>query len=199
VHTELAEHLYASSIEGGYDLVGVYSLPDNTLRAHAIGPVLERLVPDAATKIIPVWLECIHMPAPTPARCYAFGQTLRAAIDAWAGNERVGVVASGGLSHVTGGYPYRDAPGVVYGSISADYDRAHVIEPLLGGHGVSLASLTTNDLLAEGLIELRSWIATAGMVGTAPATMLVYEPFFRGLMGMGVAYWDLEAASVTTV
>ena len=32
-----------------------------------------------------------------------------------------------------------------------------------------------------------------GAVDKAPAKVLAYEAFYRGIMGMGVAYWDVEA------
>lgn len=192
VHAELAEHLYMETVESGFDVVGISSFPDNLLKSHAIGPVLQRIDPDREIKTVPIWIEGIHLPAPSPQRCYAFGEALRAAIESWPGDERIAVIASGGLSHFTGGYPYKHAPGVTYGNIEAEYDRRIVIEALREGQGESFNSLTTRDLLDNGLIELRSWIAVAGMVGEVETREIVYEPFFRGIMGMGVAYWDVE-------
>ncbi len=195
VHTDLGEHLYMSTVDAGFDTVGIHSLPDGILKSHAIGPVLERVDPNSEIRVIPLWIEGIHVPAPTPERCYRFGQALATAIESWPGDERVGVIASGGLSHFTAGYPYKHAPGVTYGDIAVEYDRSRVIDMLRKGRGEELASLTTRDLLDNGLIELRSWIAVAGMIRSAKTKNLVYEPFFRGIMGMGVAYWDLEKQS----
>jgi hypothetical protein len=33
-----------------------------------------------------------------------------------------------------------------------------------------------------------------GALGDRPASELVYEPFYRANMAMGVAYWELEAS-----
>ena len=60
------------------------------------------------------------------------------------------------------------------------------------GRGGSLAQLTSDDLLEHGNVELRSWITVLGAVGDTRPEMLCYEPFYSALMGMGVAYWDLE-------
>jgi len=193
-HHELAEHIYVGTVDDGFDVVGIHTMPDGILRSHATGPILERVDPGSNIKIVPVWIEGIHMPAPSPARCYAFGQSIARAIESWPGNERIGVIASGGLSHFTAGYPYKHAPGVIYGDIAREYDLNTVIETLKRGEGESFASLTNRDLLDNGLIELRSWIAVAAMVGAVKTKDIVYEPFFRGIMGMGVAYWDIEGA-----
>jgi hypothetical protein len=62
------------------------------------------------------------------------------------------------------------------------------------GEGEALAaSLSSSDLLAHGDIELRSWLTVLGMMGKAKAEILAYEPFYRAIMGMGVAYWQIES------
>lgn len=63
------------------------------------------------------------------------------------------------------------------------------------GHGAELAKLTSADLLANGDVELRSWISLLGAVGNTPAEVLAYEPIYRGIMGMGVAYWEMQGGS----
>ena len=47
------------------------------------------------------------------------------------------------------------------------------------------------DLIQNGEIELRQWITLMGIVGSAKPEFLVYEPFYRGVLGMAVGYWDL--------
>ena len=39
---------------------------------------------------------------------------------------------------------------------------------------------------------MRSWITLVGAVGETPAKVLAYEPFYSGVMAMGVAYWEME-------
>ncbi len=60
------------------------------------------------------------------------------------------------------------------------------------GDGEKLTQLTSQDLLDNGGIEMRSWITLVGAVGEVPAKVLAYEPFYSAIMGIGVAYWELE-------
>jgi protocatechuate 4,5-dioxygenase, beta chain len=56
--------------------------------------------PDAwPCKIVPIWVNTIQYPVPTPQRCWELGQVLRKAIDAWGGDERIAILGTGGLSH----------------------------------------------------------------------------------------------------
>jgi len=66
-----------------------------------------------------------------------------------------------------------------------------VVDAIQKGRGLDLAHyLTSNDLLAHGAVELRSWLTLLGVVGPLTPRWVVYEPFYRGLMGMGVAVWE---------
>ena len=62
-----------------------------------------------------------------------------------------------------------------------------------------MQELSSADLLANGGIELRSWCIVLGALGDRKPNDLVYEPFFRGVMGMAVGYWELEAANQVSV
>ena len=49
---------------------------------------------------VPIFLNTYFPPnQPRPKRCYEFGQAMRKAVEAFPGEERIGVLASGGLSH----------------------------------------------------------------------------------------------------
>ena len=50
-------------------------------------------------KIIPIWVNTIQFPIPTPQRCWELGKVLREAIESWPGDERVVIMGTGGLSH----------------------------------------------------------------------------------------------------
>src|SRR5262249_61082176 len=55
---------------------------------------------DNPVPVVPIFLNTYYPPnQPRPARCYAFGQAVRRAVEGFAGDLRVGVLASGGLSH----------------------------------------------------------------------------------------------------
>src|SRR5882762_1427124 len=104
-------------------------------------------------------------PQPTPARCYAWGQALRAILDARP--ERVALMASGGLSH----FPGTDQ----YGSPDYDWDR-QMLDRLVAGRGAETAALTGEELDKAGNVEFRTWITLLGAVGPARARVICYEP-----------------------
>lgn len=50
-------------------------------------------------KVVPIWVNCIQYPIPTPQRCWDMGKVLREAIESFPGDERVVILGTGGLSH----------------------------------------------------------------------------------------------------
>ena len=190
---DIARVILDGALEAGFDLSFAETFPEQRLLSHAhVEPLMRGLLPNAETPIVPLYVNAIHPPGPTPARCYAFGQMLGEIIRTRLTDKRIAIYASGGLSHFTAGYPWRHYRGPFgYGQISEEFDR-RVMEWLSAGQGSKLAELSSADLLDHGDIELRSWIVLAGAVGATPAKVLAYEPLYRGLMGMAVAHWPLS-------
>lgn len=50
-------------------------------------------------KVLPIWVNTIQFPIPTPQRCWEMGEVLRRAIESFPGDERVVIMGTGGLSH----------------------------------------------------------------------------------------------------
>lgn len=50
-------------------------------------------------KVVPIFVNTIQYPIPTPQRMWDLGRLLRQAIESWPGSERVLVMGTGGLSH----------------------------------------------------------------------------------------------------
>jgi aromatic ring-opening dioxygenase catalytic subunit (LigB family) len=197
-HPRLADALLTGCVEADIDLACIRKLAGDRLFGHAFWPVLKAVDPDGHIAVVPVFVNAIHMPAPSPARCYYLGQTIRRIVEASPEAGRVAIYGSGGLSHFTGGYPWKSYHGPqTHGAIDRVFD-AWLIERLASGDGTALAQLTTRDLLAHGEIELRSWIVTLGALGNVKPDVLTYQPFYRGLMGMGVASWPAAAQARET-
>ena len=183
--------LYEECIEGGIDLASSTSFVNDHLISHAHREPLEYLKIGEAVSVLPIFINAIHVPAPTPSRCYEFGKVLRKAIDALPMDLRVAVYASGGLSHFSAGFPWKYYQGpCTLGSICHDFDR-QILGWMQNGDGARLAKLSNRDLIAQGEIELRQWITLMGMIGTSKPDLLLYEPFYRGILGMAVGYWPL--------
>jgi hypothetical protein len=197
--TALARAILMEGVEAGFDLASSKRFPDDALISHAHVQVMDFLDPEASIPVVPIFINAIHVPAPTPRRCLELGQLLRTIIEAQPDDKRVVLYASGGLSHFTSGYPWPHYEGPhTLGWISVDFDR-RVVETIAAGRGAELARLSSKDLLDNGDIEMRQWITLVGTIGDRKPDHIVYEPFFRGLMGMATAYWDFETADRRTV
>lgn len=65
---------------------------------------LHYLNPDMRIPFVPVLVNCIVPPQPSPQRCYEVGQIIKFIIEErYPGTERVALLATGGLSHEPGG------------------------------------------------------------------------------------------------
>ncbi len=189
----LASAILRRAVEDGFDVAFVPSLIDGKLSSHAHYQIIQHVIGNTSAAIIPVFVNALHQPAPSPARCVSLGESIAKAVQAWPEDTRVAVIGSGGLSHFTSGYPWKDyTGGYAFGSISVDFDR-RIVDQMGRGDLGSLRRLTSQDLLDHGNIEFRSWLT---VLGTLPGGRIetVYEPFHRGLMGMAVGTWTGGAA-----
>ena len=188
-HSELAVDLANRLVEQEFDVTTVKRFPADTLLSHAHCQILARMIPQADIPVVLVFVNAIHVPAISPARCYRLGQAIKNIMAQRADNERAVIYGSGGLSHFTSGYPWEFYQGPHdVGSISEDFDR-NVIRLIASGQGEKLARFSSADLLSNGEIELRSWITVLGAMGAVLPQLIVSEAFYSGVMSMGVAYW----------
>jgi aromatic ring-opening dioxygenase catalytic subunit (LigB family) len=188
-HTGLATDLLHSLVRREFDVGYIKKLPNDILLSHAHCQILARMLPEAEIPVVLVFVNAIHVPAPTPARCYRLGEAIRSIVEARVGAERLVIYGSGGLSHFTSGYPWEHYKGNHnVGAICEAFDR-ELIDFMAAGKGQKLGQLSSEDLLMNGEIELRSWITVLGAVGDVRPDLIAYEPFYSGVMGMGVAYW----------
>jgi hypothetical protein len=187
---ELATHLHTSCVDAGFDMAATHAFPEDKLLSHAHCQIFSFM--NAPAAVLPIFVNSSNVPAPGPARCYALGQQFRAALDSFPHDRRVVLYASGGLSHFSGGYPYAHYRGDLgLGYICEDFD-ARLLDWMREGRGDQLATLTSKDLIEHGELELRCWITLMGILGDRRPEWMVYEPFYRAIMGMGVAYWPLN-------
>ena len=104
--SDLGRHLIEYLVEAEFDIGSSKFLdPNKGGRArggigHAFGYVYHRIMTDKIIPAVPIMVNTYYPPnQPTPKRCYDLGRTVRSAIEAWPTKARVGVLASGGLSH----------------------------------------------------------------------------------------------------
>jgi hypothetical protein len=186
----LAKALLDGLVDQGFDVTASRAFPDNRLISHAHAQILSLLRP--SVPVVLIFVNAIHPPAPSPRRCYEFGEAVRKCLDDVPGNDRLVLYASGGLSHFSAGYPYAEYGGpLTVGDICEEFDRL-IVSWLRDGKGAELKSLSSRDLLENGEIELRQWTVLLGALQDARPQWLAYEVMHRGLMGMGIGLWRLD-------
>ncbi len=94
-------HLIDELMEAGFDIGASKCLPEGEGEGHAIAYVHRRVMdPTKPVAAVPIFLNTYFPPnQPRPRRCYEFGQAIRKVVESFPGEARVGVLASGGLSH----------------------------------------------------------------------------------------------------
>ena len=170
VHAALALHLAETLGEADFDLAISKSLRPGEGEGHAMAYV-HRHVMDARAlvPIVPVFLNTYYPPnQPTPRRCYRLGEAVRRAVDTFPGDSRVGVLASGGLSHFL---------------VDEEMDRA-ILRALADKDSAFLQALPRNKLQA-GSSEILNWVAVAGAAEGIDLDWFEYVPGYRTPAGTG--------------
>ena len=169
VAAELALHITEFLVAQDFDISFAKTLARPRGEGHAFGFVHRRLLAGHALPIVPLVVNTYYPPnQPRPARCYALGQSLSSAIGKYPGSERIGVIASGGLSHFT---------------VDEELDRA-VLQGCASGSATTLSALPPAKL-NSGSSEIRNWIVTAGAAEGLRAKWQEYVPLYRTPAGTG--------------
>ena len=136
---------------------------------HAYSFVVKRLMDNNPVPIVPVIQNTFYPPNQvTPRRCYALGQALREAIEAWEGSARVALVASGGLSHFV---------------VDEEVDRM-ALDAMMARDAETLRSLPRHRLYS-GNSETMNWVTIAGGLEHLEMDLLDYVPVYRSPAGTG--------------
>ena len=174
VHSELATYLIRGLCDRDFDIAAMDGLEPGQCEGHAFQFVHRRLLRDAALPVVPVILNTFDPPnQPTPRRCVALGQALRELIAAWPQDLRVGVIASGGLSHFV---------------VDELLDQ-QVIDAIRRKDLPALAALDPRRLQA-GSSEIRNWIVVGALARDLELDHVDYVPGYRSpaLTGTGLAF-----------
>ena len=184
-HSDLALHLIKESSRAGFDPAASRELPAGEYDDHGIphgwGFIIQQVLGGAdVPAIVPVFVNTFYEPNPPGAkRCYEFGRALGAAVRSFPADLKVGIVASGGLSHFV---------------IDEELDRGF-LEALQGKDG-DFVSAIPDEVLRSGTSEYRNWIVVAGALAetTLEAKVVDYQPCYRSEAGTGCGMafvtWD---------
>ena len=176
----LAKQLVAAALDSGFDV----SFSEELRLDHGTMVPLHFVNPGLKIPIVPVLVNNLFEPLPAPRRLHEFGRFLGRAIESELGEVRVGLLATGGLSHKVG---TPDA-----GEIRPDFDRSF-LEDVEKGRGSKLAGLTHRELseIGNGTHEVRNWLCVMGAVGDVPAQIEAYEPIEAWATGCGAVSWPV--------
>jgi 3-O-methylgallate 3,4-dioxygenase len=178
VDAGLAHHLIESLVEREFDIATADSLEPGRGEGHAFGFVHNRLLQGDALPVVPVFMNTYYPPnQATPRRCYRLGQAISEAVEDYGHDLRVGILASGGLSHFT---------------VDEELDGA-VMRALREKDAEALCTLPRNKL-NSGSSEIRNWICAAGALQSLPLRWSDYKPGYRTPAGtgtgLGFAIWS---------
>jgi 3-O-methylgallate 3,4-dioxygenase len=168
---DLARGIVASLTESGFDVTWMSTTPSKVGFGHAYGFILQRLLREQPVPMVPIMLNTYYPPnQPTPSRCYDLGVALAKAVNDQTGDLRVGLLASGGLSHFV---------------VNEDLD-ARLLDAIERGSADDLRALPP-ELMNSGTSEMRNWITVAGAMGNRSLAWKEYVPIYRSEAGTGCA------------
>jgi hypothetical protein len=134
---------------------------------HGFAYVAKSVLDNRLVPMVPVFLNTCYPPnRPNPRRCFNFGAALRQLIDAYPTDQRVLVVASGGLSHFV---------------LDEELDRL-VLKGLETNDRAILENLPRLDTPTG---EIRNWIVAAGACQDHRFELIDYVPTARSPAGTG--------------
>ena len=176
-HPALATAIIQGLVDRNFDITAMKSLVGEQYEGHAYSFIHRRFMRNGPIPIVPVMLNTYYPPnQPSPRRCFELGVAIRELIEKFPENLRVGILASGGLSHFL---------------VNEALDR-EVVQALERKDHKALTSLAHNRLVS-GSSEIRNWIATAGAVQHLKLDWIEYVPGYRSraLTGVGLcfAHW----------
>ena len=178
VDDRLALHLIEGLMARDFDIAALKGLPDGEHEGHAFSFMHRMYMRERIIPIVPVFLNTFFPPnQPSPARCLKLGAAIRALIETYPSNMRVGLLASGGLSHFCA---------------EEDLDLA-VIDAIRNKDREALANLDPRRL-QSGSSEIRNWIVLAGACPDFDLDWVSYTPGYRteALTGTGLAFATLR-------
>jgi 3-O-methylgallate 3,4-dioxygenase len=170
VDSKLALHLIDWLMEHGFDPASSKSLRQGEGEGHAVAYVHRRVMDGSAPiPVVPVFLNTYYAPnQPRPRRCYELGQVIRRAVEAYSTAARVGIIASGGLSHFL---------------VDEEFDRA-ILQACADKDAAFLKNLPRNKLNA-GSSEILNWVGAAGALEHLDMNWFEYVPGYRTPAGTG--------------
>lgn len=178
-------HIGEALVNDEFDLTFLQNKPiDHGIAAPL--PLMWPHEPDWPGSVVPIAVNVLQYPLPTPRRCYRLGQALRRAIESYPEDLKVVVVGTGGLSHQ------------IHGERTGFNDEAWDMEFLetLRDAPEKLTELTHADYVRRGgaeSVEQIMWLAMRGAL-TGPVREVHRNYYLATTTAMTVTvYEEVEA------
>lgn len=156
-HPDLSWHIIEELVASEFDITTCQEMKVD----HAVTVPFELAYPDVdawPVKIVPITINTVQYPLPTPRRCLALGRAVNKALKSWGGDEKFVIMGTGGLSHQL------DGPRA--GFMNPEYDKFCLDN--LGANPEALTEHSTEEVAemsgTQG-VEILNWIAARGALG----------------------------------
>lgn len=158
-HAALSWHVIEELVASDFDVTTCQKMAVD----HAVSIPIELAWPAAdhgerPVRLVPISINTVQYPLPSPRRCLALGQAVARALASWPGPERILVVGTGGLSH--------QLDGARAGFINPEYDRFCLDN--IAAHPEALTAHSAEqvaELAGTQGVEIINWIAARGAMG----------------------------------
>jgi gallate dioxygenase len=192
-HPELAAHIGRSMMAEEFDLSFFQSKSLDHGCFSPLSLLLDRIQIDGKAQwpipIIPLQVGVLQFPMPSAKRCYALGKALRRAIESFPGNSRIGIIATGGLSHQVHG----ERAG--FNNTQWDSEFLEIIEK----DPERLAGMTQAELATLGGLEgseVIMWLVMRGAL-SASINKLHQSYYLPSMTGIATVVYENLATAAT--
>ncbi|MEN9888253.1 MAG: hypothetical protein RL559_290 [Pseudomonadota bacterium] len=181
-NTDLGWHLVNRLVAEDFDLTVCQDMQLD----HGVMSVLPLLVPTPwPVKVIPINVNVLREPLPSPSRCYRLGQAVGRALRDSPQDARVAVVSTGGLSH--------QLHGPDFGFTNPEWDNSFM--DLLVKDPQVLSEASHEDYMLRGgveSVEMMIWLAMRGALGEHAAPFKPIQRHYWAPMLTGYGLLALE-------
>jgi aromatic ring-opening dioxygenase catalytic subunit (LigB family) len=180
-HAPLAQHVLEHVYAGGFEPAVSYKLALD----HGFCIPLWKANLDPLPAIVPVIINTVEPPFPSPSRCFDFGKSIADAVKSFPGSLRVALLATGGMSHSIGE--------ATMGAIDEAFDR-ECLQHLASGNRDTLMTFLDQRMAAagNGTAEMRNWLAAHGAANARGFDLIHYSAMPEIYVGCGLASWGMN-------
>lgn len=176
VNLPLAEHVMRHGFDNGVD----WAVAKNITLDHSTSLPIHLCFQDKpAISAIPVLINSGVEPLISNRRCYDLGRSLREAVLAWDGPERVAIFGTGGISHWVGMKEM--------GRVNVEWDQM-IIGAVERGDAEAIIALSDEEIIREsgnGGLEIKNWLVALGFVDQFRGETIEYQPIPEWVTGCG--------------